>query len=167
MTHYKLNITHNGQTESITLTSDQPLSLPAQPDTVYQIFDEQGKLIAQPEVQLVNEDLWVHLNSNTDGLPDLILQNYQNIYPTTNAGHLGTLGATPVEAAAPVAEQVAIGGTLTSFQTGLIGLGVATTAIAGIAIANSGKDSNPKKQPEVKQPEVKQPEVKQPEVKQP
>ena len=167
MTHYKLNITHNGQTESITLPSDQPLSLPAQPDTVYQIFDEQGNLIAQPEVQLVNEDLWVHLGSNAEGTPDLILQNYQNIYPTPNAGQLGAIGAVPAEAAAPVAEQVAIGGTLTSFQTGLIGLGVATTAIAGIAIANSGKDSNPKKQPEVKQPEVKQPEVKQPEVKQP
>ncbi|WP_054619186.1 Ig-like domain-containing protein [Neisseria sp. 83E34] len=167
MTHYKLNITHNGQTESITLPSDQPLSLPAQPDTVYQLLDEQGNLIAQPEVQFVNEDLWVHLNSNTNGLPDLILQNYQNIYPATNTGHLGALGVTSAEAVAPVAEQMAIGGTLTSFQTGLIGLGVAGATIAGLSIAKSSKDSNPKKQPEVNQPEVKQPEVKQPEVKQP
>ncbi len=57
MSHYTLRITHNHQVQNISLSSGEALHLEAQPDTLYQLFDAQGQLITQPQIQMVGEDV--------------------------------------------------------------------------------------------------------------
>lgn len=120
MKAYTLNITRNGKTETVKIQPNQPATVQAQPGTAYQLLDEQGSLVAQPDVEWVGDDLWVYTGETRGSTPDLVLQGYRTSLPiqnqqyTVQAGNTFATAADEAawrQAAQPVAEEVAVGGT--------------------------------------------------------
>lgn len=137
MTHYKSDKTHKNQKNSVNRSADADLLPQEQPELFYQLVGEEGEPIEQPKVKLVEEDMWLELNSNTEGHPEFILQNAKNHYPASYAGYWGKPEQVYEEAVLPVAEEVLINGSLTNFQKGMIGLGVLGAA-TGISLGSAG-----------------------------
>ncbi|WP_308034767.1 hypothetical protein, partial [Neisseria dentiae] len=119
MKAYTLSITRNGKTETVKIQPNQPATVQAQPGTAYQLLDEQGNLVAQPDVEWVGDDLWVYAGETRGSAPDLVLQGYRTSLPiqnqqyTVQAGNTFATAADEAawrQAAQPVAEEVAVGG---------------------------------------------------------
>ncbi len=120
MKAYTLNITRNGKTETVKIQPNQPATVQAQPGTAYQLLDEQGNLVVQPDVEWVGDDLWVYAGETRGSTPDLVLQGYRTSLPIQNPQYISQAGNTFAtaadeaawrQAAQPVAEEVAVGGT--------------------------------------------------------
>ncbi|HDR1022681.1 TPA: Ig-like domain-containing protein [Pasteurella multocida] len=86
MGNYTLHITHNGQTQQIKLTSNEPVVLQAQPDTQYQLFDPDGTLITTTTRVLSAKDLLIYTGDQVK--PQVILKNYNTASVTRSKNHL-------------------------------------------------------------------------------
>lgn len=86
MGNYALHITHNGQTQQIKLTSNEPVVLQAQPDTQYQLFDPDGTLITTTTRVLSAKDLLIYTGDQVK--PQVILKNYNTASVTRSKNHL-------------------------------------------------------------------------------
>ncbi|MCS4534085.1 Ig-like domain-containing protein, partial [Neisseria montereyensis] len=144
MNNYTLHILHNGQQETILLKEGETIVLQAQPDTFYQLLDENGQLIEQPTMEWVGDDLQIYSDGLQEGMPDLVLKDYRHQYPIQNSGYLHDMQSTLATAAdeaslqqlsMPVAEEVGI--TTWSSAAPLWGA-AAAVAVAGVAAASHG-----------------------------
>ncbi len=149
MKAYTLNITRNGKTETVKIQPNQPATVQAQPGTAYQLLDEQGNLVVQPDVEWVGDDLWVYAGETRGSTPDLVLQGYRTSLPIQNQQYISQAGNTFAtaadeaawqQAAQPVAEEVAVGGTS---GAKLWGAAVVASGLAavGLTAARRGDDT--------------------------
>ncbi|UOP05279.2 SEC10/PgrA surface exclusion domain-containing protein [Conchiformibius kuhniae] len=91
-----IKITRNGQSEFIS-TQPSPAQLNAQPDTLYQLLDADGRPIAQHTAQIQqNGDLWIDL-PDTPTRPDFILNDYAAHFPAP-ANHANPYFGSPAGA---------------------------------------------------------------------
>ncbi|MDO1510551.1 MULTISPECIES: Ig-like domain-containing protein [unclassified Neisseria] len=146
MAAYTLNIIRNGKTEAIALTDGETVTLTAQPNTRYQLLDEQGIVVAEPDSKLVNQDLWVFLDEHSSETPRLILKNYQSNFPVQDSQYLGRLNSTFITAAddmiipeeAVTAQEITIGGSLSGLQVGMGAAALLGAAALGLAASGGG-----------------------------
>lgn len=126
MATYTLRVTQNEQTKTARINDNQSVKLAAEPNTEYQIYDEQGNLITHPTVERNGDDLWVYADHKKDGAPELILTNYYNQNPVLDADYVANAGHTlmtsdTVVAAAPILATEIIGKTLMAGAALVIG----------------------------------------------
>ncbi|MDO4247924.1 MAG: hypothetical protein Q4C79_03000, partial [Neisseria sp.] len=136
MSHYTLRITHNNQVQNISLVSGEPITLEAQPETIYQLFDAQGNPVTPPQTQIVGEDLWVYTGEQAGQTPELILKNYQNHFLTADSGHIGIDGVFAQTASEQLlAAEVGIASSAPMSLAAAGAIGLAT--VGGVALAAS------------------------------
>lgn len=93
MSAYKLKVFTKTDEEMLLLLENQPLNIPAQPNTKYQIFNKKGELVREPKTQKVNEDdLAVYIDGGKE--PILVLEDYYSHYPIEDQAYLTDISAT-------------------------------------------------------------------------
>ncbi|SOD68690.1 hypothetical protein SAMN02746062_01356, partial [Alysiella filiformis DSM 16848] len=143
MASYTLKVIHNGQTEQMLLANNHGARVRAEKNTQYQLFDENGRLIEQPLVEQIGNDLWVYAKES-DGMPELVLQDFVNQSPiwdwqqVVQSGNSLMTGGGDV-AAATLPETVAAVKASQVASTSAAGLsGGQVAALAGLAALGVG-----------------------------
>ncbi|XXQ67478.1 Ig-like domain-containing protein [Neisseriaceae bacterium B1] len=153
---YTLNVIQNGQTNKIALQKGQTTRLSVTPDTQYQLLNEDGVLLSEPNAKLVDSDLWV---LPEEGEPLLVLENYQGSQHIDDALTLMQMKSTYAVNGVPemastmtpaVASEAAIVPEAVQVSTGAATAGsfgpqaaiLAGVAVIGGALAASGGDSS-------------------------
>ncbi|MDO5356415.1 MAG: hypothetical protein Q4E77_02850, partial [Conchiformibius sp.] len=147
MANHILQITHHQQTRGIPIKGKgSALKIQVTDQSTYQIFDAEGKLLANPEVKQAGSDLWVYLDRAATGQPDLILQDYLQHYPVTELSQLqrmyttfatSSVSGASMELAPPLAPVLQSAVVLPKAAT--VALAAIGTVGAAAAIASAGK----------------------------
>ncbi|WP_208605820.1 hypothetical protein, partial [Rodentibacter genomosp. 1] len=136
-----LRVVHHGEVIEITLSTTETLHLAAQPDTQYQLFDENGQLIQEVKSELIDGDLKIYVEGDT---PNLILDNYQSAYPIESKTYLAEINATFATAenasqAAFYSQPILASEVISPSMKNLAIWGLGAVGIAGVAAATSNK----------------------------
>lgn len=153
MSIYQLHVITAEGKQVFGLPQDGTLKLSTQDNTKYQIFNEQGELVAEPHIKPLNtQDLAVFLEEA--GQPRLILENYLSHYPIESSAYLSEISASLATASkeAPLvlaSEVASVGVTQAAISSSLILAGVVGTGavIGGVALASSQRSSKTADQP--------------------
>lgn len=86
MTAYILKIVSAQGEKQVVLEEGKTTKIAAEFDTHYQIFDQNGHLVSQPQATYVGEDLAISLEGSDE--PALVLEHYNRHYPIENPDYL-------------------------------------------------------------------------------
>ncbi|MGX2957428.1 hypothetical protein ACWIYZ_10115, partial [Ursidibacter arcticus] len=92
MSVYRLKVTTKTSEKTVVLSQNQTVKIPAEDNTKYQIFNEQGELVNELKaIELNQEDIGIYLEGAKE--PSLILENYYSHYPIDNPQYLSDISA--------------------------------------------------------------------------
>lgn len=157
---YTLKVIRDGQMQSLPLKVGETMRLPVTPNTQYQLLNEKGVLLTEPNAKVVGQDLWVLPENDGAALilegyqtsqyidDPMILLNMSSTYAVQSAPETAVATALLPETAAPVAVQVSSGSSSAVVPGILAGVALIGGAVAiGGGGSGGGGDETPSTPP--------------------